>query len=80
MSPESIKFTYMNQNINSQIDEEYPTYEQAGSNKQWDDMTELEKAYYNLRKCKNALVVARNTIQRYRSKTPNTLQHKNSTS
>lgn len=66
------------QNINLQIDEEYPTFEQIGGSKPWDEMTELEKAYYNLRKCKNALVVARNTIQRYRSKKPNTLQHKNS--
>jgi len=45
---------------------DYPTYEQAGGNKKWDDMTELEQAYYNIRKLHNALDVNKNTIKRVR--------------
>lgn len=49
---------------NREEDDEYPTYEQAGGDKKWDDMTELEKAYYNLRKTKDALAVCMNTAKR----------------
>lgn len=56
--------------VNEGSGEEYPTYEQAGGNKKWDDMTELEQAYYNIRKYLNALAVSKNTIKRLRGLPP----------
>lgn len=44
----------------------YPTYEQSGGGKNWDEMTELEQAYYNLRKAYNAFDVMKNTYLRVR--------------
>ncbi len=47
--------------------EDYPTYEQAGGDKKWDDMSELEQAYYTMRKLYNAIAVYKNTVQRLRA-------------
>lgn len=33
---------------------DYPKYEQAGGDKNWEEMTELEQVYYNLRKTLDA--------------------------
>lgn len=46
----------------------YPTYEQSGGSKEWDDMNELEKANYNLCKALNAIAVSKTTIKRLREK------------
>lgn len=46
----------------------YPTYLQAGGDKKWDDMNELEQANYNLCKALNALSVSKTTVKRLREK------------
>jgi len=50
--------------------EDYPTYEQIGGDKEWNDMSELEQTYYNLMKCKNANIVLKNTIERRKQPKP----------
>jgi hypothetical protein len=47
--------------------EDYPTYEQAGGDKSWDKMSELERAYYNLRKAYNANTVLKNALKSSRA-------------
>lgn len=47
-------------------DFKYPSYEQAGSDKKWDDMSELEQASYNHCKTLNALAVCMTTAKRRR--------------
>lgn len=54
--------------IDQIADLDYPTYDQIGGNKKWDEMSETEQAYYNLAKAKNAILVQRNTIKRLREK------------
>lgn len=54
---------------------DYPTYEQAGGNKTWDDMTELEKAYYDIRKLHDALAVSKNNIKSLRKKIDDRAEH-----
>lgn len=49
-------------------DFKYPTYQQAGGGKKWDEMTELEQAYYNHCKTLNALAVTKTTVKRLREK------------
>lgn len=53
---------------NDEQEFKYPSYEQAGGNKPWDQMSELEQANYNLCRALNALVVSRTTIKRLREK------------
>lgn len=49
-------------------DFKYPSYEEAGGNKKWDEMTELEQAKYDICKLLNALAIRKNTIKRLREK------------
>jgi hypothetical protein len=45
------------------MDENYPSYEESGNGKPWEEMTDLEKANYKIRKLYNALAVSRNHIK-----------------
>jgi hypothetical protein len=45
---------------------ECPSYEEAGGNKSWNEMTDLERANYNLIKAHNVIAVQKNTIKRLR--------------
>jgi len=50
----------------TEYDFKYPSYEDAGADKKWDEMSELEKANYNHCKTLNALVVCMTTAKRRR--------------
>lgn len=49
-------------------DEDYPSYDASGGNKNWDDMTDLEKANYKIRKLYNAIAAYKNKIKSLREK------------
>jgi hypothetical protein len=60
--------------IDGSLDEDYPTYEQIGGGKVWEEMSELERAYYRLAKLYNANAVNKNTIKHLRAGS-NNCQH-----
>jgi len=65
--PKEIGITSLAPDYTKEAEERiYPTYEQSGGGKNWDEMTELEQAYYNLRKAYNAFDVMKNTYLRVR--------------